>query len=79
MEVMGVKLTPVVVRRLLGPQGMFGPIRSRHFLDSQLLQTALTVCISYFRLPTLPHHPLHHHPTPSHLPTPLYVSLMILQ
>ena len=53
MEGMGLKLTPVVVRHLLGLLGMFGPMAGSYFLDSQLLQTVLTEGLASLQLPIL--------------------------
>ena len=46
-----------------------------HFLDSWLIQTVLTESLTLLQMPS----PLPPTPPPSHLPTLLYVPLMILQ
>ena len=59
MEDMGLKLTPVVVKCLLGPYAYLGLWLA--FLGFiWLVQMVLTEGITHLQLPTLPHHP----PTP---------------
>ena len=59
MEGMGVKLTSVVVRHLLGCPSMFGPIAGNswtHMYSYSVVQTILTESLTHLRLPTLPLH-----------------------
>ena len=69
MEIMGLKFTPVVVRHLLVPLGMFGPMAGTSWTNRG------------FNPPPAAHPPQHPpsppptlptaHPNPSYLPTPL--------
>ena len=68
MEGMGLKFTPVVVRHLLGPLSFLGIWQALHGLIASPNGPD-----EGFNLPPSAH------PPPTHPPTPLYVSLMILQ
>ena len=56
MEGIGLKLTPVIGRPLLGHLSMFGPMTGTSW--TQLVQTVLMESLTHFQLPTLPLHPL---------------------
>ena len=64
MEGMGLIFTPMLVRHLIGPLGLSGPIT-----------IALLGLIGVPNNPIRRYHP----PPASHPPTPLYVQSMILQ
>ena len=58
---MGLKLTPLVVKRLLGPLSMFGPVVGIswiHIIASPLVQTVLTEGLTC--LPPAANRPTHH-------------------
>ena len=57
MAVMGLKLVPVLVKRLLGPPGLSGLIAGDYWTCSYSKQS--TEGVTYLRLPALPHHPPH--------------------
>ena len=58
MEGMGLKFTPVVVRRLLG-SSKHVRYYGWHILDSKLVQIILMEGLTCLRLPTLSQHPPH--------------------
>ena len=69
MEDMGLKLTPVVVRHLLGPLGLFRPTALWLVLLGLIaIPNSPNRSISHLQLLTLPHHPPH----PSHPPPTMY-------
>ena len=73
---MGLIFTRLLVRHLLGPPGLSGPVTST-YLDSWMLHTVLLEG-TYNTPPAAHHHPLYPFP-PAHPLTPLYVQSMILQ
>ena len=58
MEGMSLKLTPVVMRHLLGGSlSMFGPMLALFGLIATVVQTVLTEGLAYLQLPTFSYHP----------------------
>ena len=57
MKGVGLKLTLVVVRHLIGPPSMFGPMAETSWTHSYIVQTVLTESLTHLQLPTLPHRP----------------------
>ena len=57
MEGMGLKLTPVVVRCLLSPLSMFGPMAGTSWIHTVAsIKLVLTEGITHLQLPTQPPH-----------------------
>ena len=73
MEGMGLKLTPVVVRHLLGPLGLFRPTALWLVLLGLIaIPNSPSRGISHLQLLALPHPS--HPPTPYNVPSVIYYS-----